>query len=229
MNRHIDCPQGKTSRFHSIDPARQKTRFVAVLRIPYPLLVGICLVLFGCAGDEGDGTPRQEPPTGWAIRAQRVAYAGAPPVIPHTPFSAACTTCHTATGSVVPPRGLAPANPHLNTPGLSDKSRCRQCHVFSHTTETFVDSDFVGLRPSTPHGDKAHALAPPTIPHRMFMHENCLACHGGPAARPEIRCTHPERIRCVQCHVPAHSGAMSIADFDAEAQPVSTVDITTPD
>jgi hypothetical protein len=37
------------------------------------------------------------------------------------------------------------------------------------------------------------------------MRENCAACHTGPAAREEIRTTHPERIRCRQCHVPVGS------------------------
>jgi cytochrome c-type protein NapB len=34
------------------------------------------------------------------------------------------------------------------------------------------------------------------------MRENCAACHTGPAAREEIRTSHPERTRCRQCHVP---------------------------
>jgi predicted CXXCH cytochrome family protein len=44
--------------------------------------------------------------------------------------------------------------------------------------------------------------APPTIPHKVFMRENCGACHVGPGAREEILTTHPERTRCRQCHVP---------------------------
>jgi cytochrome c-type protein NapB len=34
------------------------------------------------------------------------------------------------------------------------------------------------------------------------MRENCAACHSGPGARAEIITTHPERVRCRQCHVP---------------------------
>ena len=42
---------------------------------------------------------------------------------------------------------------------------------------------------------------PPVIPHKVFMRENCQACHAGPAARKEIRTEHPERAQCRQCHV----------------------------
>ena len=52
------------------------------------------------------------------------------------------------------------------------------------------------------HGLRLHDRAPPTIPHKTFMRENCVACHAGPAAREEIRTSHPERRRCRQCHVP---------------------------
>lgn len=45
-------------------------------------------------------------------------------------------------------------------------------------------------------------FAPPTIPHKTFMRENCTACYSGAAAREEIRTPHPERSRCRQCHVP---------------------------
>jgi hypothetical protein len=42
------------------------------------------------------------------------------------------------------------------------------------------------------------------------MREDCAACHESVAGRPEIRCTHPERVNCRQCHVP------QVADFRAE-------------
>jgi hypothetical protein len=35
------------------------------------------------------------------------------------------------------------------------------------------------------------------------MRENCNSCHADPASRPEIRCSHPLRANCRQCHVPA--------------------------
>ena len=59
--------------------------------------------------------------------------------------------------------------------------------------------------------DRGRAPVPPparrrTIPHPLQLRENCLACHGGPAARAELRTTHPERVRCRQCHVPDVAG-----------------------
>lgn len=134
-------------------------------------------------------------------RAKRRAFEGAPPVIPHQQFNMACTACHNSIGQAVPPAGIAPANPHVQTPGLSDASRCRQCHVFQKTLEDFRASTFVGLVPGNRKGERAYKGAPPTIPHCRFMHESCIACHAGPAARPELVCTHADRLNCRQCHV----------------------------
>ena len=102
------------------------------------------------------------------VRAQRRAYDGAPPVIPHKDFSV----------------------------------QCMNCHVFQNTDDVFVASTFEGMQQDLRHGDRLHPLAPPVMPHRVFMRENCRACHSGPAAREEIRCSHPERPRCLQCHLP---------------------------
>jgi cytochrome c-type protein NapB len=44
------------------------------------------------------------------------------------------------------------------------------------------------------------------------MRENCAACHAGPAAREEIRTSHPERTRCRQCHVEVTARS----EFDSE-------------
>ena len=78
-----------------------------------------------------------------------------------------------------------------------------QCHVFKRTDEVFRDSEFVGLAQDLRRGQQLHEFAPPVIPHQLLLRENCQACHTGPAAREEIRCSHPERPRCVQCHVAA--------------------------
>lgn len=158
----------------------------------------LALIVAGC----GDAASHNESaPASLAIRAERRAFAGAPPVIPHAPQSTDCTKCHTATGMEVPRLRFAPANPHGQTTGLSDSARCKQCHVFRQTDAVFAASTFVPLVTVGLRGERAHAAAPPTMPHRAFMRENCLACHDGPSARPEIRCSHPERSRCQQCHV----------------------------
>lgn len=134
-------------------------------------------------------------------RAERRAFDGAPPVIPHPPFGAACTSCHHERGMDVPGIGFAPPSPHDRTEGMSASSRCNQCHVFRETDAVFVENDFAGLRQDLRPGSRAHDLAPPVIPHAVFMREDCVACHDGPAAREEIRTTHPERTHCRQCHV----------------------------
>jgi cytochrome c-type protein NapB len=48
---------------------------------------------------------------------------------------------------------------------------------------------------------------PPPIPHDLQFRENCLACHGGPAAVAAIRTSHPERVNCRQCHLEPEPGA----------------------
>lgn len=134
-------------------------------------------------------------------RGERRAYAGAPPVIPHAPFGASCTECHHEEGLAVGGVGFAPPSPHEETAGLSALSHCRQCHVFQETEQLFRASAFAGLDPSPRRGERAFPGAPPVMPHPAFMRENCLACHAGPAARAEIRTSHPERQHCRQCHV----------------------------
>jgi cytochrome c-type protein NapB len=133
------------------------------------------------------------------VRAARRAYDGAPPVIPHKNFNMSCTQCHTALGMAID-TGFAPPMPHQDTSGLAATSRCNQCHVFHESDDVFVESTFAGRPQDLRHGERFHPLAPPVVPHALFMRENCTACHSGPAAREEIRCTHPERRRCLQCH-----------------------------
>jgi cytochrome c-type protein NapB len=70
-----------------------------------------------------------------------------------------------------------------------------------NTERVFQANDFEPLRQDLRPGSRAHPGAPPVIPHKVFMRENCLSCHSGPGGREEIRTTHPERTRCMQCHV----------------------------
>ena len=173
----------------------------------------------GCS-QSGDETAMK--PASSAKRAEHRLFSGAPPVIPHPPLSGKCVTCHTPTGTSRPPLGFAPANPHTKTPGMSDESGCKQCHVFQTNQETFVASTFEPLASSGVHGSRAHGLAPPTIPHHRFMREDCVACHTGPASRPEIRCSHADRARCVQCHVDRVAIEQLLPDFGESARNDST-------
>jgi nitrate reductase cytochrome c-type subunit len=179
-------------------------------------MVGVCCALiaamaWGCQPDDvlnrlSDSSQRASDiqPASFEVRAQRRAFDGAPPVIPHVPFGADCVTCHTSTGQAIPTVGAAPANPHLGDPRVGALENCRQCHLFVRATTTFQDNTFEGLPQERHNTDRAYPLAPPMTPHPLNMRANCIACHSGPAARPEIVCTHPERANCLQCHLVVH-------------------------
>ena len=167
-------------------------------------------LLVGCGSGADDGSVVvPDPPgankTAALERAERRLFDGAPPVIPHPPLGAVCVSCHNEEGVAVPELGYAPPSPHAafggQTAGMSAISRCRQCHVFRQTDTVFVANTFRGLRQDLRRGQRLNAVAPPVIPHKVFMREACLACHGGPAAREEVRTPHPERARCRQCHL----------------------------
>jgi cytochrome c-type protein NapB len=174
---------------------------------PTIVLCGLAAVAVGLVLWEFGRSPEKGGPASTRTRALRRAYDGAPPVIPHVPFGPDCTFCHTAEGKDLSEMGFAPANPHLHTAGMSASSRCRQCHVFARTDRVLVASNFRGLPQVVRRGERAYPDAPPTIPHPVFMRESCNACHAGPAVRPEIRCTHPERMRCLQCHARTPAGS----------------------
>ncbi len=131
---------------------------------------------------------------------KRRAYPGAPPFIPH-PVSKdgviadSCLTCHENGGYVQSYNAYAPLSPH------PEKENCRQCHVPLVEEKLFVKSDWEHPKPPM---RKVTALAgsPPRMPHGLQLRENCLSCHGGPAAVEEIRVSHPERENCMQCHIP---------------------------
>ena len=134
------------------------------------------------------------------VRAGRRAYDGAPPVISHASLGASCDSCHARGGLVVRELGVAPASPHSETAGMA-LPRCEQCHVYQETAALWVDNSFRGLPQELLSGNRMYPGAPAVMPHPIFMREECLSCHGGTAAREEIRTTHPERTRCLQCHV----------------------------
>lgn len=147
--------------------------------------------------DDGEMVPAKSPA---AVRARRRAYNGAPPVIPHASMGAACVQCHNQRGMEVEGVGFAPPSPHADTRGMGETARCRQCHVFALSRGIFAENQFIGLAQNLRPGPRLYAGAPPVIPHRVFMRENCVACHDGAAARDVIRTSHPERTRCQQCH-----------------------------
>lgn len=160
-------------------------------------LIGALVLTLGCATEDAAGPAKSAA----SVRAARRAYDGAPPTVPHGNLGIDCASCHNERGMAVEDLGFAPPSPHALTAGMSEISRCRQCHVDAGTAEPFVDNGFEPLRQDLRRGRRHHPYAPPTLPHRTLMRENCQACHTGPAAREAIRTTHPERPRCRQCHV----------------------------
>lgn len=172
----------------------------------------LCVAVLGCSSPPSTSHPVPDRPGSFKTtatrRAERRAYDGAPPVIPHAPLGASCIECHNEHGLAVEGLGYAPPSPHEITRGMGDTARCRQCHVFSRTSEVFVASGFTGMAQDLRRGTRLYDGAPPVIPHPVFMRENCIACHTGPAAREEIRTSHPERTRCRQCHAASRTGEL---------------------
>lgn len=132
----------------------------------------------------------------------RRAFPGAPPIIPHAIESDVkdlgqnCLGCHLDGGYVRKFEAFAPVAPH------PEYANCRQCHVVQPGEGLFAEQEWQRLEVAY---ERYQALptSPPTIPHSLGMRENCLACHAGPGAVKEIRTTHPDRVNCRQCHVPA--------------------------
>lgn len=150
-------------------------------------------------------SPTMQPQQGVQTRAlktyyQRRAYPGAPPVIPHEvdPEIARtmnCNVCHANGGYTPKFNAYAPVTPH------PQYQNCMQCHVESTVDSKFVATTWQSVPPPDIHRP-ALPGSPPPIPHTLQLRENCLSCHAGPSAVPEVRTSHPERVNCRQCHVP---------------------------
>lgn len=140
------------------------------------------------------------------------AFHGAPPYIPHPVNDDGkigdndCLKCHQNGGYVEKFKAYTPVVPHPTY------VNCKQCHVSQKTTTVFKATNWEKV-PAPGIGNAALQGSPPIIPHQTQLHENCLACHAGPAAPKEIRVTHPERINCRQCHVTNNKELIDIGDF----------------
>lgn len=141
-----------------------------------------------------------------AHRAERRAYDGAPPVIPHAIQSIevqSCVACHSADANVLI---AGKETPKMSHPMLAN---CTQCHVPSEGENFLKGNEIAGLNveslfvgASSPgKGDKAYDGAPPVVPHRLNMRQNCMACHGNGMANA-VSTSHPQRKNCLQCHAP---------------------------
>lgn len=169
-------------------------------------------------GRAGAGREGEDRALALLARAQRRAYDGAPPVIPHPvdPVSVlACNTCHEhglAVGDVIAPR--MPHAPYAS---------CTQCHAPGAASELAAAAPggaparwspapepaplgqrngFRGLEGAP--RERVWPGAPPVIPHATWMRDDCLSCHG-PLGHAPLRTSHPERVSCTQCHAPRAS------------------------
>ncbi len=160
----------------------------------FALVILTGLVLLAC-----DSVPRAEAKV-LALDGNR-AYSGAPPVIPHRVEELGrgkCLSCH-LDGAAIEEGGARPRKtPH------PELERCEQCHVQKNSYDTFWKNSFRGHTYEM--GIRSQPEGPPLIPHPLTMRENCLGCHGDPAESERLKTDHPERVRCVQCHIPAHQG-----------------------
>jgi nitrate reductase cytochrome c-type subunit len=134
------------------------------------------------------------------------AFWGAPPPMPHSfprpqDDGRACLECHAREDRIEKRQQAIVPVPH------AEYSQCQQCHVPSRgdlvelgeKLEQFRPTTFAGLD-APGKGTRAHAFAPPTIPHKTYMRDNCLSCHG-PEGKQKIATPHPWRSQCQQCHV----------------------------
>ena len=127
-------------------------------------------------------------------RAALRAFYTAPPVIPHeveSRDSRDCLLCHSTTLKDGWEMAQTPHPPFSN---------CLQCHAPSLPGgDLEVANAWKGLE--EPQRDKRWAkTSPPTVPHRIFMRENCLVCHGPDNSNMRLKTPHPERASCLQCH-----------------------------
>jgi cytochrome c-type protein NapB len=134
-------------------------------------------------------------------RATLRAFYTAPPVIPHeveSRDSKDCLRCHLNVTKLEDGR-VAMQTPHPQF------SNCLQCHAPSLPGgPQEVASTWEGLE-EPKRGDRWFWTSPPTIPHRLYLRENCLSCHGPQNPDMRLRTTHPERTQCLQCHVPNYA------------------------
>jgi cytochrome c-type protein NapB len=134
-------------------------------------------------------------------RAERRAYDGAPPVVPHpirASGAAECLACHA--------EGFALGDRHASPIPHDAYASCTQCHVSAIAPFTQVGGNAAAEAPSRwsgivspEQGEVAYPGAPPAVPHATMMRERCESCHG-PQGHAALRTPHPDRLSCLQCH-----------------------------
>jgi cytochrome c-type protein NapB len=172
------------------------------------ILIYGAAILFGFVGNQvsANDLPFQEKgkvrENGDAVeqdqRARLRAFYTAPPVISHEVESQDakdCLRCHLKVTRSQDGR-VAMQTPH------PQMTSCLQCHAPGFPgADLNVESRWQGLE-EPKRGTRWFWTSPPTVPHRIFLRENCLSCHGPENPDMRLRTPHPERTSCLQCHVP---------------------------
>ncbi|MFQ5706520.1 MAG: multiheme c-type cytochrome [bacterium] len=170
------------------------------------------LLLLGLAGlASGCGVDAKSAHYGNYHRLELRYYAYAPPFIPHKVVNRQCLDCHE--NGLVVDGFKAPVTPH---PQLLN---CQQCHIRpEESVALFKRNTFVGVQ-EREELQLPQPAGPPLIPHRLFMREKCLVCHGDVTRKEVVQTTHPERLNCLQCHVPQNAEVALFRKNTAMADP----------
>jgi cytochrome c-type protein NapB len=148
------------------------------------------------------------------------AYDGAPPTIPHgisQMSSQACMACHEQGIRTSTLRAAKMSHPYY--------ANCTQCHVEQSDRPSSipeVENSFVGLE--TAAGSRAFTSAPPLVPHKLWMRNDCLGCHGRTAAAG-LQTTHPWRTNCLQCHAAPSGSNVDAATIESPFLPPPTIEV----
>lgn len=173
--------------------------------IALPVLAAVLmgLVPAACSGSNDSSVASQL--SRRQLRRSLRPYDGGPPVIPHAVAELGrhdCLACH-EDGLDLGENGLAPQTPH------PQNVNCRQCHLEQDSSVRLQTANSFQGHYNAGRGTRPYPGAPPTIPHSVYMRDNCLGCHGSLGGSP-IRTPHPDRVNCRQCHVTL---AAAMADF----------------
>ena len=83
-------------------------------------ILALAVLVSGCA--PGDLGPVAQSDA--RVRAERRAFDGAPPTVPHEDMGMVCVECHNEFGMPVEGLGFAPAEPHDGTDQMYSTGRC---------------------------------------------------------------------------------------------------------
>ncbi len=148
------------------------------MRRAIPFLAALLFLPLSAAGKPVKALPRQ-------------LHVFAPPVIPHeAQEGAACTDCHRTERT-----DGVPGIPHRV------QGDCRGCHIYQASKAPWRESRYRAEKAPTVRKARAFPGAPPPVAHRVFMRENCLACHGKEPRPGAPKNPHPQRPACLSCHL----------------------------